>query len=459
VAIGFGLAVGGGWLQTFGAEDAARDPIEAIRQWAGPEGGTNSATLEAIVRQSLNQPLQAIQVEPGLLAVLSSEGPLEARRYACRQLRLVGGDRSIPVLTRLLFEPDLAHLARAALEAMPSPAASTALRQAITGVKGDLQIGLVNSLGQRREPFSVPVLANLLNHRDVALVRAVTAALGRIGGESALDPLSALAGQFDPAFAEGTLTRVRLSDEVKLRLDGTLVADALLECADGLARNGKADVAAGIQARIYITTFVSRAQRLAALQGLVRTDPTRAMPLLIKTLRATDPALPAFAAACARDLPSEAGAQLLPLVDAFPATVQALLLEALAERQGPSMRTNLIRATRSPEPSIQAAAVRSLARIEATAEVVRLLAEIAAGQGPVATEAQNSLDRVRGTTVDDTMLACVAQGSAGARVAAIRSVIARRMTVALPALRRAAEDKEPAVREAAVAAVAALTRK
>jgi hypothetical protein len=163
IRIVFRVVVLAGLALGLNAGARAAGPAEQLKEWAAAPAETNWTAAEAIVRQSLGQPLSAVQVEMALLALLAPDVPLDARRFACRQLRLLGTDRAIPGLARWLGNAHLAHLARAALEAMPSPAASAALRQALPAAKGDLQIGLVNSLGQRREASAVPVLVNLLN--------------------------------------------------------------------------------------------------------------------------------------------------------------------------------------------------------------------------------------------------------------------------------------------------------
>jgi HEAT repeat protein len=63
---------------------------------------------------------------------------------------------------------------------MPDPAAGEALRGALGKVKGRLLVGVINSLGQRRDAQSVEALGKLLDDPDRDVAEAASAALARI---------------------------------------------------------------------------------------------------------------------------------------------------------------------------------------------------------------------------------------------------------------------------------------
>jgi HEAT repeat protein len=63
---------------------------------------------------------------------------------------------------------------------MPHPAADEALRNALGQVTGRLLVGVINSIGVRRDPEAIPQLGRLLSDPDPEVAQAAAAALARI---------------------------------------------------------------------------------------------------------------------------------------------------------------------------------------------------------------------------------------------------------------------------------------
>jgi hypothetical protein len=116
-----------------------------------------------------------------MLAILDSGAPLVERQEACRLLAVMGGRDAIPVLARLLVDPQLSHLARYALEPMHEAAVDAAFRAALQTLTGALRVGVINSIGVRRDVKAVAPLSACLRDPDAAVAAAAAAALGRIG--------------------------------------------------------------------------------------------------------------------------------------------------------------------------------------------------------------------------------------------------------------------------------------
>ncbi|MCX6620598.1 MAG: hypothetical protein NTY38_05890, partial [Acidobacteria bacterium] len=88
-----------------------------------------------------------------LIAILKDPGTsVYARAKACQKLAVVGDRHAVPVLAALLTDEHLALYARFGLEPIPDPAAGDALRAALDQVNGRLLVGVINSLGVRRDP-------------------------------------------------------------------------------------------------------------------------------------------------------------------------------------------------------------------------------------------------------------------------------------------------------------------
>jgi HEAT repeat protein len=165
--------------------------------------------------------------EQKLIAVLKSDAPLKVKADACRELSLVGTKESVAPLAALLGDEKLSHLARYGLEPIPDPAVDEELRSALAKLKGRPLIGVIGSLGVRRDTKAVGPLAELLKDTDSDVAQAAARALGRIGGGPATEALETALGSASAAnqlaFSEG-----------------------LFRCADHLVAQGKNKEARGI---------------------------------------------------------------------------------------------------------------------------------------------------------------------------------------------------------------------
>jgi HEAT repeat protein len=125
-----------------------------------------------------------------LVAILKNPASTEFQRAkACQRLAVVGNKGAVPALTAMLANPKLAHYARFGLAPIPDPAADDALRAAAGKLKGMLLVGVINTIGHRRDVKAVPMLTRMLDGTDIDVAWAAAAALGQISGPSATKAL------------------------------------------------------------------------------------------------------------------------------------------------------------------------------------------------------------------------------------------------------------------------------
>lgn len=129
------------------------------------------------------------ELEAGLIAILGTGLPRAAKDAVCRTLKLVGTAASVPALAALLLDEELAHMARYALEPNPAPEAGKALLTALPKANGMTRIGIISSLGVRREVAAVGPLQALLVNSDAAIAQAAARGLGSIGSLAAAKAL------------------------------------------------------------------------------------------------------------------------------------------------------------------------------------------------------------------------------------------------------------------------------
>ncbi len=146
-------------------------------------------------------------LEKRLLDALQTATSVPAREYICAQLAVIGSRRSVPALERLLAEPALNTAARNALEAIPDPQTLKALRRALPRLPQREQIGVITSLGVKRDAAAVSALAKLLETAAAPVAEAAAWALGRIATPAAARALLRWLAQpgASPAAADSAL--------------------------------------------------------------------------------------------------------------------------------------------------------------------------------------------------------------------------------------------------------------
>lgn len=194
-------------------------------------------------------------LETRLVATLQGELSRDARDYVCRKLATVGTAASVPALAGLLTSAESSHMARFALEQIPAPEAAKALRDALGKASGQVKIGIITSLGGRRDAGAVHGLGLLLDDADAAIARAAALALGAIGNTDAVDQLQVALHPQNP-------------EKIPTGARSTPLIDALLKCAESMLADNKLSDAS----RIY-TAFTKdnqpRLVRLAGTRGLL----------------------------------------------------------------------------------------------------------------------------------------------------------------------------------------------
>ena len=163
------------------AQPRGGDVYQAIIQ---RDFGTASNELIAVEKEIADtRPEQYAPIEARLIAVLEAPGAtLPGKQFACQMLRTVGSAQCVPAVSRLLTDEKLSHVARQVFQDLRDPAVDEALRQALARTQGDLRLGIVHTLGDRRNRSSLEAISALAAGADEATARAALNALGKIGG-------------------------------------------------------------------------------------------------------------------------------------------------------------------------------------------------------------------------------------------------------------------------------------
>ena len=108
------------------------------------------------------------------------EATMFAKAKACQRLAVIGDKAAVPALAALLADPQLAHYARFGLEPNPDPSVDEALRRHLKKLKGRRLVGVINSIGQRRDRKAVKALETLQKDADPEVAAAAAAAVEKI---------------------------------------------------------------------------------------------------------------------------------------------------------------------------------------------------------------------------------------------------------------------------------------
>jgi len=418
-------------------------PLEkALAAAAVYEFGASRLPLTAVaahVRYALEHPAQRGPVVQGLLGVLESDGAtVDGKAFVCRQLTLVGGDESVPALASLLPDARLSHMARYALQRIPREAAAAALRNALHATDGEVRIGVINSIGERRDRRAVGMLARIARADEPTMV-ATIAALGKIGGQEAFNLLA------------------ELSEDARAAGAKTAVLQALIPFAEDFARQRQPKRAAPIYRHLFAPEN-PRHIRVAGLRGLAQVEPMEVVSVVGGLLSDDDPQWRGTAARMVVDTPGvEVTTAFAGRLDVLPDEAQILMIEALAERGDAAAGPAVIAVISRAETPVRRAAVRALGELGEASTVALLASLAAAPDGDTVDDARASLDRLRAEGVDVAIVAVMEQGSPGVRCELARSLGARGAVAQAPALiGLAGQDGEATVRIAALQALGRL---
>ena len=371
--------------------------------------------------------------EDRLIAILRSDASIKEKTDACRELARVGTREAVPVLASLLADETLSTMARYALEPIADPSVDATFRDALGTVKGRLLVGVVYSLGVRKDTRAVEPIARLLTEADPAVAQTAARTLGSIGAAAAPSLLAAL---------PGATTANRLA-----------ICEGLFRCAEGMP----GPEAAALYDKVRALPDLPLQARIASWTGAIRSRAPEGLPLLVEAIRGRSSLPAAHAIRIAMDLPGVDVTKVL-IREIAPADqdTQTLLIQALGYR-GHAIATRPLApyAQRGPART-RVAAMRSLVQLGDSSSIPVLVSSIKDPDPTVSNAAQSGLFGFPGKEADAAVVGLLKQTDAKIRVAAMEAVSQRRITAATPLLINATTDADANVAGASFKALGEL---
>jgi HEAT repeat protein len=379
------------WLN---AQTASLDQI--LKEISAYDGGIDSGPLWKLrdyVKGAVGSTQSRSECEARLLEFLSTKATPVAKMAVCRQLRLIGGDRSVAVLAPMLLDPAASDMALYVLQKIPGAVVDQALLQALAKAEGPMKTAIIAALGDRKSAAAIPVLSSLLKPKGDFTVAAALA-LGEIGGDAAANTLTASMAGLDAAVQP-------------------VAASSLLKCAEGhvAAKNERA--ASVIYEKLLADTSLPMPVRQAAMLGRIAVSGDRAAAVVIEQIKGKDPAMQEVAILKLKETVKPEGiATVCSLVPDLSDSTQVKLLAVLAGYPKLRVLPAVLRAAGSSAESVRMAAYQALESVGDVAALKMLVEAASKTRGAEQSAARNAIALLKGRPVDDSLLAWLGQDPA-----------------------------------------------
>lgn len=388
--------------------------------------------------RSSGQDAASASVEPELIAILQSDAPAGDKAIACKKLAIHGSATAVPELAKLLADPQLSSWARTALEAIPGSESDVALRTATESVEGRLLIGMLNSIGVRRDAGAVELLTARLQDAEPDVASAAAVALGRVGNDAATQSLRAALA----TAPEGVRSAV---------------AEGCVLCAERLLASEKSADAAALYDEVRAAQ-VPQQRIIEATRGAILARGEAGIPLLLEQFRSPEKTMFQLALATAREFPGRNVDQVLATEMASAAPDRAaLIIQAMADRPATVQLAAILKAAEAGPKPVRLSAIDALGRVGDDTCLASLLPMALDADADLAATARETLAELPGEKVDSQIVTRLDKAE-GPMYPLLLELVGQRRIDAVPALLKAIDNRDKVVRNAALTALGETVR-
>jgi HEAT repeat protein len=367
-----------------GQEMSADEAWEALPRYEYGQDMAPLLRIDRIVNESMRDVELRAECAAKMATLLMREETTPAAcQYIYLQLRQVGTDAEVPILSDLLMRTETSDDARAALEAMRSEASTTALREGLSVLDGSSLVGVINSLGAIRDEESLLALARLFESEDKKLVEATVNAVGLIGGVQATELL---------------ITELETTEP---RTSHTLMV-ALLRCAGSERGAGRLETAERIYGRLSQTEYPSGI-RCAALTGLLQLEGEEKEATIVEWLRDPDLERRRIALGNITFISEERLQFLLENWTDLPPDVQAVVMESATPEEVDDAISTALSLIESNELLQQLRGISGLKR-SGDVSTIPVLIDLLTARGEVSDAAKDALFAMPRKDVETALL-------------------------------------------------------
>jgi len=391
--------------------------------------------IESKAVESLKDPQLRDSLEEKILNSLVTANSRRGKDFLCRMLRIMGTNKSIPLMKELLSDQENGHMARYVLASMQYEEAGAALHQSLNTVQDKLKQGIIDSLGDIRYKKAVPDLIKLLDTASVA--NNATRALGLIGGDSTMNHLL-------PRLSKTTGKSYRCT------------VQALLRCAEIYLEKGNKEKALSIYDR-FTKSGTDSYVILAGLRGASQVNGEFAVPLLTEAINSGNNELANGAASIIAELKgNNIGSKLKSLLESAPANMQILLIGSLSEREDKSAIPSITKLTESESLEVRLSAIQALGKIGNGSSVIPLATIASSTSGHERNVSRSALSNLKGNDVQNAFKKYLKESLPEIQSELVRSIATRAESTAMNELMILAKSDTPEIRKEALRGIGIL---
>jgi HEAT repeat protein len=367
-----------------------------------------------------------------LLEVIQSTETSDVdRANAFEKIGDIAGQDTVESLVGFLDDKKWSHYARFALQKMEGENVTKALLKSLDTLQGDLKLGVIGTIGRRRDPIAVGPLAKLLGNADARVADSAGVALGWIATTEAAAALTKAFGtEKDPKRKES-------------------LASVMLLLGQRLAKTGNT------QAAIDVFDLLRDAElpkpcRIGATQSAILARGAQGVDLLVEQLKSSDPDFFQTGLAVSRVLPGKQATKSLTdtLNTESSPKRQVLLILAIKDRGDKLALAAVLTKLRSDSSAVRLAAVDAIGTL-GDGSAVPLLLSVA---NDVTTDAVfGSLVALKGSGVNPALMKAVESPDASA--VAVKALGKRRAKEAVDLLFKLSTADSPAISQEAIVAL------
>jgi len=340
--------------------------------------------------------------EQNMLDFLKTDATFDSKQFICRELRIIGSEKSVPILTEMLLDEKTTDIARYALENIPGNAVDEALIKSLSTATKKVQLGIMNTLAVRKSADSVPTIAELLKSADNDISNTAASALGQIGNEECMKYLTPYLNSKNTELINTTL-------------------DSYLLCVDELVKQNKMKEANKIYTDLHKqeTPFIIKQ---ATLVGIINSSENKSKEIL-ERIKSEPNELRFIAISKIRELPENADlssfAKLLPTLEL---SNQIQLLSLFEDRGDKSVKPYVLKTLDACIMEVRIASIRTLTNIGDETDIIKLATIAANKTGDESRYASAALNLLSGDKVNQTIANSISTSNNGIRIELIKAI-------------------------------------
>lgn len=408
------------------------------------QGGSNNALLEyamggysAYVTKNGKESQRSNAVN-AYCSALGKATDKQVKSFIISQLETVGKDDAVGCLQSYLGDPQLADPASRALVKINSAAAKSALNNALTAASGQAKLAVIEALGLSRAKEAVPALNQLATGADPDLAKVSLAALAEIADPASAGILAAAARKANYQYEQSNATASLLLYAENLLKDGN---QALAGKIGGQLHN---DAKAEIQVHV----------RTAALNIMAGADKANSMNLLVNAM--DDENIEYRAAAIKFAMPAltdENAGLWIKQLSKSGTEAKTQIVSMLGQSGTKSALPAVQKLLNNKDEQLKLTAIETAASLGQDAVIPDLYRVMRKGDSSTIAAVSQAMLRMKGNNVSAQVATYVPRSKPEVQVALMDVLASRGANEQISVVYTYLNDKNPAVRAAAYAAL------